>query len=283
MLETINSLSNLTGGLRAHRLFARPSGRSFMVAVDRPLIAGVEPGGPSSRELVARAMSARPDAILLAGGSLRQTWDLFGHRGAPSPVVRLDHVLVGPLTRGTGEHHRMLVSVEDAVALGADAVVVFLVGGFASGATFADNVAAVSRTVAEACRWRMPVIVEAVLWGGEAEDERDPAKLAALCRIAAELGADLVKTQHTGDIESMRGVVDACPVPVLVLGGPHTDSREALVGHVETALAAGAGGIVFGRNVYLQEDPEIVAAIRAAVHGEQVDGPDAELEPPPTV
>lgn len=257
----------LTGGIRAHRLFRRSSGRSFMVAVDRPLVAGEAPGGPTSRELVARAVAAEPEAVVLGPGALKQSWDIFGDSGAPSPVVRIDHVLVGDMRRGTGEHHRMLCSVEEAVALGADAVMLFLIDGFADGERFADNVSAVADTVAQARRLGVPVIVEAVLWGANVSDERSQVGLAFVCRVAAELGADIVKTQHTGDIESMREIVQACSVPVLVLGGPANPDTDALMDYTQSALDAGARGVVFGRNVYLREEAETAASLRALVHG----------------
>ena len=161
----------------------------------------------------------------------------------------------------------MLCSVGDAVACGADAVLVFLVDGFADGATFADNVAAVSRVVADASRLGVPVIVESVLWGARSTDERDPEALAAVCRMAAELGADVVKTQHTGDAATMRGVIDACSVPVMVLGGAPASDPRALVGYTMEALEAGAAGVIFGRNVYLSDDPAAIDELRNLVHG----------------
>jgi DhnA family fructose-bisphosphate aldolase class Ia len=257
----------LPSGLRARRLFDRASRRSFIVAVDRPLMGGVGVGGPSMRELVRRAAAAEPDAIVLGPGALKQCWDLLAYRGGPAAIVRIDHLLVREFARGSGEHHRMLCSVDEAVAGGADAVLVFLVDGFADGATFADNVAGVSRVVADASRLGVPVIVEGVLWGARSADERDPEALAAVCRIAAELGADIVKTQHTGDVSTMRGVIDACAVPVMVLGGAPTADPRALVDYTAEAIEAGAAGVIFGRNVYLSDNSGTVDELRNLVHG----------------
>jgi DhnA family fructose-bisphosphate aldolase class Ia len=256
----------MPGGLRANRLFDRASGRSFTVAVDRPLMGGVRHGGPSIRELVGRAAAAEPDAIVLSPGALKQSWDLFAYRGGPAAIVRIDHLLARDFARGRGEHHRMLCSVDDAIARGADAVLVFLIDGFEDGATFADNIAAVSRVVADARRFGVPVIVESVLWGARSTDERDPEGLAAACRMAAELGADVVKTQHTGDAASMRGVIEACSVPVMVLGGAPTSDPRALVDYTIEAIEAGAAGVIFGRNVYLSEDADVIDELRNLVH-----------------
>lgn len=256
----------LTGGIRAHRLFDRSSGRSFTVAVDRPLIEGTAPGGPSAREIVCRAVEAEPDAIALAPGALKQTWDLFAYRGGPAAVVRIDHILVAEFVRGRGEHHRMLCTVEDAVRLGADAVLMFLIDGFPDGAAFADNVACVARVVADGQRLGVPVVVESVLWGSRITDERDPEALASICRIAAELGADIVKTQHTGEVKSMRDVIQACGIPVMVLGGPRVSEFQALLNYAAGALEAGAAGVIFGRNVLMSDDPRAIEELRNLVH-----------------
>lgn len=269
-MNHVQAGGSVCSSLRTNRLFDRESARAFMVAVDRPLMDGIAPGGPSSRELVGRAVAAAPDGIVLGPGALKQSWDLLAFHGGPSVILRIDHLVAGEFARGSGEHHRMLCGVHEAVALGADAVLVFLIDGFADGATFADNVARVGAVVAEAGRLGVPVIVESVLWGSRATDGQDPVALASMCRIAAELGADIVKTQHTGDRATMQDVVTACSVPVLVLGGPRTTDHQALVDYTTEALDAGARGVIFGRNVYLSDDPAAVAELRDLVHARPV-------------
>jgi DhnA family fructose-bisphosphate aldolase class Ia len=86
--------------------------------------------------------------------------------------------------------------------------------------------------------------------------------------MAAELGADVIKTEYTGEVEAMRRVVEGCPVPILTLGGPKTGSEEALVEATRGAISAGARGVVYGRNIWQAGDPQRVsAAVREAVHG----------------
>jgi fructose-bisphosphate aldolase/2-amino-3,7-dideoxy-D-threo-hept-6-ulosonate synthase len=79
--------------------------------------------------------------------------------------------------------------------------------------------------------------------------------------VAAELGADIVKTVYTGDPESFREVTRGCPVPVVVAGGSKTDDR-ATFEMIEGAMSAGAAGISIGRNAFQHESP--VRFIRAA-------------------
>ena len=77
-----------------------------------------------------------------------------------------------------------------------------------------------------------------------------------------------MKTEYTGDPASMAGVVDACPVPVLTLGGAKGGSEEDVIEAARGAIQGGARGLIFGRNVWQADDPVKMAAdLREAVHG----------------
>lgn len=78
-------------------------------------------------------------------------------------------------------------------------------------------------------------------------------------RMALELGADVLKTEYTGNTETMREVIEACPAPILVLGGNRKSESEAM-GLARGAMAAGAAGLFFGRNVFQSAD--VAASVR---------------------
>ena len=163
----------------------------------------------------------------------------------------------------------MLASVEDALALGADAVKVFLVGGQADLSGFADNVARVAETARACERTGVPLIVEPTLWGQRVEParQRDPALVAHMCRIAFESGADVLKIPYPGP-ETLSELVAALPCPILIMGGSTAESIEDTLAFAGEAVAAGARGIVFGQRVWQSPDPAAtVSALRAAVHG----------------
>jgi fructose-bisphosphate aldolase, class I len=255
--------------LRRGRLFDRGSGRSFVAAVDHGLASGPQPGAEDAPELLGKVLGWEPDAVLLSPGLLAGAGDLLAFRGAPAILLRADWLILDERLKYLGEQHRMLCTPAEAAAMGADALAVFLVLGVADGATFADNVEAVASTARAAARVGLPVLVETVLWGSRATDQRDPELLALGCRMAAELGADVVKTQFTGDQETMAGVVGGCPVPVLVLGGPRTGDETALLDETRAALAAGARGVVYGRRLWQADKPaELAAALRTLLHQE---------------
>lgn len=254
--------------VRLGRLFNQTSGQSFVVAFDRTLAEGPVPYGIHPEETVRAIIEAAPDGVLLGPGLAKQLGHLFAFRGSPALALRIDFPFFADAARGDGEHHRIICTPAEALALGADAATMFLIHGFRDGAVYADNVRRVAETSQACDRLGLPLIVEAVLWGSEVQDPRDPIALAAVCRIAAELGADAIKTQYTGDIETMREVIHACPIPVFVLGGPKMDDPSEISTYTAGAVKAGARGVIFGRNVWQRDDiKETVAQISRAVHG----------------
>jgi DhnA family fructose-bisphosphate aldolase class Ia len=255
--------------LRLGRLFDRESGRSFIAAIDHGVTLGVPTGAERAIEAVERVVTCEPDAVLIGPGLLDKASELFSHRGAPAPIVRGDFIINHPNVDYLGEAHRVLISPAHALWLGADAYVNFLIVGVAEREMFADNVQSVARNAEEAHKLGLPYVVEAVAWGSRAEERRkDPELLAFAARIAVELGADAIKTEYTGDRESMRQVIDGVPAPVLVLGGPKTNDPAALVEATRLAMDAGAKGVIYGRNVWQSDDPiGISARLREAIHG----------------
>jgi DhnA family fructose-bisphosphate aldolase class Ia len=162
-----------------------------------------------------------------------------------------------------------MAGVEALLRLGADGVKMLLIFGRESAAGHADNVERVA-AVARACEsWGVPLMVEPVLWGRAVPDaERaSPRRIQSIARIAVELGADLLKVPCPADMDAFRTLVEASPVPVLILGGPRAATERELLAGVAEAMATGARGVAFGRNVFQQRDPaSVVRALRAVVH-----------------
>jgi DhnA family fructose-bisphosphate aldolase class Ia len=254
--------------LRLGRLFDRQSGRSFITAIDHGVTLGVPTGAERALAGVERVIACEPDAVLLGPGLLDKAGHLFAARQAPAPLVRGDFIINHPNVDYLGEAHRVLISPAHALWLGADAYVNFLIVGVAERQMFADNVQVVGRNAEEAHKLGLPYVVEAVAWGSRAAERRkDPDLLAFAARIAVELGADAIKTEYTGDVASMRQLIDSVPAPVLVLGGPKTNAPAALVDATRDAMAAGASGVIYGRNVWQADDPlGIAARLRQVIH-----------------
>ena len=246
-------------------------GRAVVVAMDHGNAAGAVRGIERPAELVKQLAPAGADAILVTPGILEQVCE---HVGEMAILLRIDGC-VSPLVGGP---MRVFVDVEQAVALGADAVVM----NATLGAPFeGEELEKVGSVASESRTWGMPVVAE-ILSARMMANHMDmsgqgdaalPANIAdditLACRIGAELGSDLIKTRYSGNIEEFRKSVDACGVPVLVAGGPRRGG--GLGGTLDTVsevLEAGASGVIFGRQIWQHDDPvEAVAAVAALVHG----------------
>lgn len=251
------------------RLFQPGSGRSFITAFDHGTNLRVPASFGSPVGMLGKIVEGGPDGVLLAPGMLRAGAHLFAHRGAPVPVLRADWTVIDDTwKRAAGEHYKVMLSPGEAFAMGAGAIVMYLIMGPADGEVFADNVAQVARAAQEAHRVGMPIIVEATLWGTRHADKHDAAALQHACRMAFELGADAIKTEYTGDVESMRGIIGSVDVPVLTLGGAEGE-RADVIRAAKDALTAGASGLIFGRNVWNTPDPVATGReLVQIVHGE---------------
>jgi len=95
-------------------------------------------------------------------------------------------------------------------------------------------------------------------------EKRDARYLALSCRIAAELGAKVVKTYWCEDFEK---VVQGCPVPVVMAGGPKVDTDMEVLEFVYDGIQKGAIGVNLGRNIWQNNFPvAMIRAIRAVIH-----------------
>jgi class I fructose-bisphosphate aldolase len=238
--------------------------RALIVAIDHTLACGVVPGWERPAERLEAVLSGGPDAILTTFGILKQFGPLIRQRART--VLRLDGGQTEYL-ESWGEYTQWesLYSVEDALRLGADAVIVNL---FLGGPVELRTTATAARAASACLRWGMPLTVEAMpARTPTSPSMSDPARVASAARIGAELGADLIKTYYTASIESFRKVTSACPVPVLIAGGEKMDSDRAVLEMVNDALEAGGAGVFFGRNVWQHDRPaQMVRALRALIH-----------------
>lgn len=106
--------------------------------------------------------------------------------------------------------------------------------------------------------------VMAVTAVGKETDKREARYLALACRIAAELGAKVVKTYWCDKFEK---VVGGCPVPVIIAGGPKCETDKEVFEFVHDGMQKGAIGINLGRNVWQSPRPVAIAkALQAIIH-----------------
>jgi len=224
--------------LRMRRLFG-PDGRLLLVAMDHAGFMGPLPG--LDLPTMAAVVAAGADAVMTTYGTARRASLQPGILGQAALVVSLDIHAVEPEEQ-----------VLNALRLGADSVKVLAGSG--------DRVqwTALQRYALVCERWGVPFQAEVIPGGFDQPEKHTPQNIASVCRQAAEMGADYVKTFYTGDPESMRRVVEGATVPVVILGGDRTSDEESLLQQVRDALSAGVAGVAFGRNIWSHADPAAI-------------------------
>ncbi|MGC8788039.1 MAG: class I fructose-bisphosphate aldolase, partial [Anaerolineae bacterium] len=149
--------------------------------------------------------------------------------------------------------------------LGADAIMAGLVLQTGSEWRDMENVRIFTQIAEECYDLGLPLIGE-VFPAGEAKpgDESMHDYIHKGCRIITELGADAVKTFYTGP--RFSEIVESTPVPIFALGAQKMEKPIQALELAETAVKAGARGVVFGRNVFQVDDPaQFLRALKAVV------------------
>ena len=74
----------------------------------------------------------------------------------------------------------------------------------------------------------------------------------------------MVKTYYC---EGFEKVVEGCPVPVLIAGGPKMETEIDVFETIYGSLEAGGAGVVMGRNIWQNDHPvAMIKAVRAIIH-----------------
>ena len=150
-------------------------------------------------------------------------------------------------------------SIEEAVRLNVAAVGISI---FVGTDYERQSLLNLSKLVDEGERYGIPVM--AVTAVGKELEKRDARYLALCSRIAAEIGAKVVKTYWCQDFEKVTG---GCPVPVVMAGGPQVDTELEVFEFVHDGIQKGAIGVNLGRNIWQNDHPvAMMRAIRSLVH-----------------
>lgn len=257
--------------VRLCRVLGGTGHRALVVAFDHAVVLGPIPGTEDPLGQIRRFADAEVDAILLNLGLIRQFANSSLAGRLPALIARIDWTTVWTAFSPAGDgslRSTLLARPEDALRHGADAVLTYMVVGTGDADFESKEVARTAEVARECEQIGMPLIVESLARGKNVQNPSDPKWLKLHTRMAAELGADAVKTDYSGDPISMRAVVEGCPIPILVLGGSRQGSDEDALETVRHVVAAGAAGVFFGRNVFQAADMKrFLKQARAALDG----------------
>jgi DhnA family fructose-bisphosphate aldolase class Ia len=206
------------------------------------------------------------DGILISPGMLSHCGHAFDYRGAPMAIVRLNWSTVYCDQWGYRQaQSASVISPAEALGLGADIALASLTLRTGDEARDRDNVALFAQLASEKRQAGIPLIGEFYpVAPNELRRDELHTLVAAACRILAELGADAIKTFYTGS--RFEEVTSACPIPVFALGAEKLPKEIDALKLAHDAIADGARGVVFGRNVFQAKDPAaFLGALRLVV------------------
>ena len=194
------------------------------------------------------------DALFVTRGVLRSAID----PACSTPII----LRVSGGTSMVGKdlaNEGVTTAIEDAIRLNVSALGISL---FIGSDYEKENLLNLAKLVDEGEKYGIPIM--AVTAVGKELEKRDARYLSLCCRIAAELGARVVKTYWC---ENFDKVARACPVPVIMAGGPKTESEREVFDFVYDGMQRGAIGVNLGRNVWQAEHPvPTIKGLRAIIH-----------------
>ena len=235
---------------RLARIIKPEDGRAVMLAVDHGYFLGPTSGLEEPRKTI-EPLLPYADSIMLTRGVLRTSVD-----------ARADKPVVLRVSGGTSilkelSNEDITVSIDDCIRLNVSAMALSI---FVGSEFEKETLVSLAKLVDEGEKYGIPVLAVTAVGKDMARDVR---YLALSCRIAAELGAHIVKTYYCDDFEQL---IESCPIPVIIAGGKKTPEMEALeLAHI--AVTHGAVGVDMGRNIFQSDSPVgMIKAVRAIVH-----------------
>ncbi len=229
-------------------------GKALFLPIDHGYFQGpthlLEKPGETVRPLIPYA-----DAIMMTRGVLRNCID---------PTIEKPIILrVSGGATVVGEdlaNEGVVTSIEEIIRLNASSVSMSVFVGSKYEHQSLTNLA---KLVDECEDYGIPVM--AVTAVGRELEKREARFLALCSRVAAEIGARVVKTYYCK--EGFEKVVEGCPVPVVIAGGPKVDTQLEVFEFVYDGMQKGAIGVNLGRNIWQTEHPvAAIRAIRAIIH-----------------
>ena len=237
---------------RLSRIINQQDGKGVMLAVDHGYFLG-----PTERledpEKTIKPLLKYADSLMLTRGVLRTSVAPESNIPIVLRVSGGTSILGEDLTKET-----ITTSIEDAIRLNASCLALSVfVGGKYEHRTLSN----LAKLVNEGEKYGIPIL--AVTAVGR-DMVRDARYLGLACRVAAELGAHIIKTYYCEDFEK---VVEGCPAPVIIAGGKKLSNEKDVLRLTHNAVKSGATGVDMGRNIWQSDYPvAMIQAVRSVVH-----------------
>lgn len=238
---------------RLNRLIQK-DGKALFLPIDHGYFQGPTHGLEHPGETI-KPIVQYADGLMLTRGVLRNSID----PAIEKPII----MRVSGAVSVVGEdlaNESIVTAIQEILRLNASAVSMSVFVGTKYENKSLTNL---SKLVDECEDYGVPVM--AVCAVGKELEKREARYLALSARIAAEIGARVVKTYYCK--EHFEKVVDGCPVPIVIAGGPKTETQREVFDFVHDGIQKGAIGVNLGRNIWQTENPiAAIRAIRAIIH-----------------
>lgn len=261
--------------VRLSRILRPETGHAVVVAASHGVMSGPPSGLKTRRDIETVFAQLRgADGVMVSPGMIPLVDQTFMGRDRPGFVLHLDwknhaRSIYTPGKDGRSEGVLVqLAEISEVAASGIDAVMTYMYLGQKDTALEQAEIARNARIVRECERYGIAVIIEP----RSALEGIDPDALSAgvmsmYCRIAADIGADLVKALWPGSVEDFAAVTSTCYTPVLLAGGAGGEDPQSTLQLAADAMQAGAKGVMFGRRIFRAQRPAgVLRALNAVVH-----------------
>jgi DhnA-type fructose-1,6-bisphosphate aldolase and related enzymes len=232
----------------------KADGKCFYLAIDHGYIMGATHGLGKPGNVLA-PLTPYIDAVFCTRGVLRSSVD----PSIPNAVI-LRTSGGASVVGKTLSDEAVAVSIDDIIRLNVDSVGVSVF----IGTEYEHQTLMALANLINVCEpYGIPVMAVTAV-GKELDQRKEARYLTLACRICAEYGAKVVKTYYCDNFED---IVNGCPVPVVIAGGPKTDSVLGVFEFVHDGIKKGAAGVNLGRNIWQDECPTGVArGLQAVIH-----------------
>lgn len=251
--------------IRLSRIFRKSTGNTLILPVDHGIggsIEGLEDPAKVLRELNIPEV----DAVLLNDGLLKQAKDVFEGKSSPGRLLNAD--IFSYEEKNHVMEHQITYSPKYAVRKGYDCLKLVLFWDQPSYQRM-RSMRLIANVIEEAEKWDMPVLVEPLTIQPIEDPVERSEVLTDANRAAFELGADILKVAHPGNIETLKEWVDYFNIPIVLLGGSKTGTTEDLIEQVTEAINIGVNGVAIGRNVWqrpVDEAKQLLKTFAEVIH-----------------
>lgn len=240
--------------IRFRKLFPESKSKPIIVPVDQGQYFGPIEGVINLPETVKKVHLS--DALIITPGALPYCNNIFYSRSSPLQIIRLNYISGYCFTWNYKKSVTTeIYDVEFALKYGADWVLASLAIGTGDEEQDLKNINIFTKIVKKKSEWGIPLMGEFYPVNANELSEEELHKITFEgCRIMFEMGADVVKTNYTGD--RFHEIIESISGPVIVLGGEKQKKELESLEIIKKSIDAGAQGICVGRNLVQSEDPE---------------------------